>query len=163
MGLWCSYQSAVAAVLAAAMGLAGCRPTLVEEAAGGPWTPIPPGSTLTLNRPVSVPQDRARVFFGGAQVSQVGANMGPSCGLEVGVMSRARPQRIAAQSCTGGHSDPEGRQGGYGRARLVRAEEKSAAVIPDLGCCSNAVFHCATATRPRRLALYIAASASLRT
>lgn len=76
--------------------LAGCQPTEVREDAAGAWTAIPPGSTLTLNRPVQIPQDRARVFFKGGQVRPAGANLGPSCGLEVRALSRDGPQTVQA-------------------------------------------------------------------
>ncbi|WP_295392283.1 hypothetical protein [uncultured Thiodictyon sp.] len=98
MTLGNSYRIAVAAVLAAALGLAGCGPMLVQESARGPWTPIPPGSTLTLNRPVQVPQDQAQVVLRDGQISQIGINLGPSCALQVRRISHAGPQRIAPQS-----------------------------------------------------------------
>jgi hypothetical protein len=78
--------------------LSGCAPQVVREDAGGAWTKIPPGSTFTLKRPIQVPQDRARVFFGGGRVLSSGANMGPSCGLEVRAISRDGPQTVAAQT-----------------------------------------------------------------
>jgi hypothetical protein len=78
--------------------LSGCAPQVVREDAGGAWTEIPPGSTFTLKRPVQVPQDRARVFFRGGRVLSSGANMGPSCGLEVRAISRDGPQTVAAQT-----------------------------------------------------------------
>ena len=78
--------------------LSGCAPQVVREDAGGAWTEIPPGSTCTLKRPVQVPQNRARVFFRGGQALSSGANMGPSCGLEVRAISREGPQAVAAQS-----------------------------------------------------------------
>jgi hypothetical protein len=78
--------------------LSGCAPQLVREDAGGAWTQIPPGSTFTLNRPVQVPEDQARVFFRGGRVLSSGANMGPSCGLEVRAISRDGPQTVAAQT-----------------------------------------------------------------
>ncbi len=76
--------------------LAGCQPVEVREDAAGRWTSIPPGSTLTLNRPIQVPQDRARVFFRGGSVGTTGANLGPSCGLEVRRLSRDGPQTVQA-------------------------------------------------------------------
>jgi hypothetical protein len=78
--------------------VAGCLPTQVREDATGHWTQIPPGSTLKLNRPVQVPQDRARIFFLSGQVRPSGANIGPSCGLEVRVMSRDGDQTIEPQT-----------------------------------------------------------------
>jgi hypothetical protein len=74
----------------------GCQPVEVREDANGPWSAIPPGSILTLNRPVQVPQDRARIFFKGDRVLPAGANLGPSCGLEVRTMSRDGPQTVPA-------------------------------------------------------------------
>jgi hypothetical protein len=84
--------------MACAILAAGCIPVQVREDARGPWAPIPPGSTLTLNRAVQIPQDRARVFFLSGQVRPVGANLGPSCGLEVRSLGRDGPQTIAAQT-----------------------------------------------------------------
>lgn len=96
MGVFYAAKYTVAAALAAL--LVGCRSVQIEESAGGPWTPIPPGSTLTLNRPVQVPLDQARVFFRDGQVSSAGANQGPGCGLEVRALSRNAPQTIAPQT-----------------------------------------------------------------
>ena len=78
--------------------LSGCSTQVVREDAGGAWTEIPPGSTFPLKRPVQVPQDRARVFFRGGRVLSSGANLGPSCGLEVRAISRDGPQTVAARS-----------------------------------------------------------------
>jgi hypothetical protein len=74
--------------------LAGCQPVEVREDAAGTWTAIPPGSTLTLNRPVQIPQDRARIFFKDGRIGTSGANLGPSCGLEVRTLSRDGPQTV---------------------------------------------------------------------
>jgi hypothetical protein len=74
----------------------GCQPVEVREDANGAWSAIPPGSTLTLNRPVQVPQDRARIFFKRGRVLPDGANLGPSCGLEVRIMSQDGPQTVPA-------------------------------------------------------------------
>lgn len=76
--------------------LVGCQPVEVREDATGSWISIPPGSTLTLNKPIQVPQDRARVFFRGGRVGTSGANLGPSCGLEVRSLSRNGPQTVQA-------------------------------------------------------------------
>jgi hypothetical protein len=76
--------------------LIGCQPVEVREYANGAWLAIPAGSTLTLNRPVQVPQDRARIFFKGGHVLPAGANLGPSCGLEVRTMSQDGPQTVPA-------------------------------------------------------------------
>jgi hypothetical protein len=91
MGRWLSI-SLLGALLSA------CAPQLVREDAGGAWTQVPPGSTFTLKRPVQVPQDQARIFFRGGRVLSSGANMGPSCGLEVRAISRDGPQTVAAQT-----------------------------------------------------------------
>lgn len=74
----------------------GCQGVTVRETAGGQWVQFPPNSTLTLNRAVVVPQDRARVFLRNGRLSPQGANIGPSCGLEIRVMSRDGPYSIAA-------------------------------------------------------------------
>jgi hypothetical protein len=76
--------------------LMGCQGVSVRESAGGPWSQLPEGSTLTLERPVAVPQDRARVFLRGGPPLPQGASMGPSCGLEIRAMSRDGPYTIAA-------------------------------------------------------------------
>ncbi len=74
----------------------GCQPVEVREDTAGAWNAIPPGSALTLNRPVQIPQDRARIFFIGGQIRPAGANLGPSCGLEVRALSRDGPQTVPA-------------------------------------------------------------------
>ncbi|WP_295577513.1 hypothetical protein [uncultured Lamprocystis sp.] len=91
----CFHPFGVVALIAL---LVGCVPVKVREDAAGGWAAIPPGSTLTLNRPVQVPQDRARVFFLSGRVRPAGANTGPSCGLEVRTMSREGAQTIAPQT-----------------------------------------------------------------
>ena len=60
--------------------IGGCQ-TLVRESVETGWVALPAGSTLTLNRPVSIPPGRARVFLSdrGAR----GAGGGTSCVLEV--------------------------------------------------------------------------------
>jgi hypothetical protein len=90
-----SWRPALWSVLVGAL-VAACGPVEVREDATGAWTPIPPGSTLTLNRPVQIPQERARIFFRGGEISAAGANMGPSCGLEVREMSMDGPQTVQA-------------------------------------------------------------------
>lgn len=86
-------------VLVPAVLLSACQ-TRVREAADGPWLEIPPGSRLILNRSISVPQDRARVFFRGGRVLSVGANVGPSCGIEVRTIPRDGPYTIAPGTFT---------------------------------------------------------------
>lgn len=87
---------AIAAVLLGAALLCGCRPVEVRETDTGAWTAIPPGSTLTLSRPIQVPQDRARVFFLAGEIRPAGASLGPSCALEIRTISRNGPHRVAA-------------------------------------------------------------------
>ncbi|HYN77079.1 MAG TPA: hypothetical protein VES73_04715 [Lamprocystis sp. (in: g-proteobacteria)] len=91
-------RSSLTAMLLLAALLAGCVPVELREDAAGGWTPIPPGSTLTLNRSVQIPQDRARVFFLSGQVRPAGANNGPSCGLEVRRIAREGAQTIQPQT-----------------------------------------------------------------
>lgn len=98
MDVWRSYRYGLVAGLTLTVLLTGCRTVQIEESTGGPWTPIPPGSTLTLNHPVQVPQDQARVFFRDGQVSPAGANQGPGCGLEVRILSHNGPQTITPQT-----------------------------------------------------------------
>jgi len=76
--------------------LSACQPTLVRETAEGRWEEIPPGSRLVLNRPVAIPQDRARIFLRGGRLSPQGANLGPSCGIEIRTISRDGPHTIPA-------------------------------------------------------------------
>jgi hypothetical protein len=81
--------------LAAIALLSGCQ-TLIQQTENGNWIEIVPGSTLRLNQPVSVQQDRARVFFVNGRARNNGANYRPSCALEVRRISRDGPQRIPA-------------------------------------------------------------------
>jgi hypothetical protein len=75
--------------------LSGCQ-TLIQQTENGNWIGIGPGSTLTLNQPISIQQDRARVFFVNGRARSNGANYQPSCALEVRRISRDEPQRIPA-------------------------------------------------------------------
>lgn len=84
-----------ATLLLVAATLSGCQ-VLVRESDTGAWVDIPPGSTLTLNRAITMPKDRARVFFRGGRVSAMGASLGPSCGLEVRRIDREAKQSIPA-------------------------------------------------------------------
>jgi hypothetical protein len=61
--------------------LGGCQ-TLVRQSADSGWVEIPPGSTLTLNRPVQVQPGRARVFLMD-RGSPAARESGTSCVLEV--------------------------------------------------------------------------------
>lgn len=79
--------------------LAGCQ-TQLRESDQGPWIAVQPGGTLTLNRPIPVPQDRARVFFRGGRLQPTGANLGPSCGMEIRTIPRSGPHVISAGSFT---------------------------------------------------------------
>lgn len=75
--------------------LAGCQ-TQVRESDRGPWIGVQPGGTLTLNRPIPVPRDRARVFFLDGQLRPTGASQGPSCGIEIRTIPRDDPHVIPA-------------------------------------------------------------------
>jgi hypothetical protein len=111
--------------------LLGCQ-TQVKEAAEGPWIAVQSGGTLTLNRPIPVPQDRARVFFRDGDLQPTGANQGPSCGLEIRTIPRSGPHVIPAGSFTiarvqtlwtqVAHRDPGREPAGHpGAARLQLA------------------------------------------
>ncbi|HSO83284.1 hypothetical protein [Thiocapsa sp.] len=73
--------------------ICGCQ-TLVRESMETGWVEVPAGSTLTLNRPVSVPPGRARVFLSdrGAR----GAGGGTSCVLEFRRIDHEGTQSIPA-------------------------------------------------------------------
>ncbi|MGB5835299.1 MAG: hypothetical protein WBG92_25390 [Thiohalocapsa sp.] len=75
--------------------LTGCQ-TMIQESSNGNWIDIAPGSTLTLNQPVRVRRDRARVFFVNGRTSNSAANYRTSCALEVRRISRDGPQTIRA-------------------------------------------------------------------
>lgn len=75
----------------------GCE-TRMRETDSGPWLAVQAGGTLTLNQPVAIPQDRARVFFRSGRLQASGANLGPSCGLEVRTLARDGPHLIPAGS-----------------------------------------------------------------
>jgi hypothetical protein len=82
-------------VLLAALVSSGCQ-TMIQQSENGDWIDIAPGSTLTLNQPVQVAQDRARVFFVNGRARGSGASYQPSCALEVRRISRDGPQTIPA-------------------------------------------------------------------
>ena len=90
-----ALATTLAALLAAAIALSGCQ-TLIQESENGAWIDIAPGSTLTLNQPIQVAQDRARVFFVNGRARNSGANYRTSCALEVRRISRDGPQTIRA-------------------------------------------------------------------
>lgn len=81
-------------ILLPALVLAACQPVSVRQSEAGPWVVLPAGSTLTLERPVAVPQERARVFLLGGRLARQGASIGPSCGLEIRTISRDGPYLI---------------------------------------------------------------------
>ena len=85
----------VLAWLSIALMLSGCQ-TMIQQSEHGDWIDIAPGSTLTLNQPVQVAQDRARVFFVNGRARRSGASYRPSCALEVRRISRDGPQTIPA-------------------------------------------------------------------
>jgi hypothetical protein len=73
--------------------IAGCQ-TLVRESMETGWVEVPAGSTLTLNRPVSIPPGRARVFL--TDRGARGAGGGTSCVLEVRRIDHEGSQSISA-------------------------------------------------------------------
>lgn len=87
-------QWLISAVAALAL-LNGCQ-TLIQQTEHGDWIDIAPGSTLTINQPVSIRKDRARVFFVNGRARSHGANYRPSCALEIRRISRDGPQTIPA-------------------------------------------------------------------
>lgn len=89
------FVAPIIVALTTLLGLTGCQ-TLVRQSERGPWTTIPLGSTLTLNRPIPVSKDRARVFFVNGRLRNVGASFLPACALEVRTISRDGPQIIQA-------------------------------------------------------------------
>jgi hypothetical protein len=64
-----------------ALLIGGCQ-TLVRESVETGWVEIPPGSTLTLNRTLSIPPGQARVFLSDRGARGAGGG-GTSCVLEV--------------------------------------------------------------------------------
>ncbi|WP_373509450.1 hypothetical protein [Thiocapsa sp.] len=62
--------------------LGGCQ-TLVRESVQTGWAEIPPGSTLTLNRSVSIQPGRARAFIVDRGSRSAAGGDGTSCVLEV--------------------------------------------------------------------------------
>jgi len=96
------YQARVALalfVLLIGAMLSGCE-TRIRQTDPGPWIAIGPGGSLTLNRPIPVPQDRARVFFRDGRLQPMGASQGPSCGIEIRTISRDGPHVIPAGAFT---------------------------------------------------------------
>ncbi|MFB1490918.1 MULTISPECIES: hypothetical protein [unclassified Thiocapsa] len=73
--------------------IGGCQ-TLVRESVETGWVEIPAGSTLTLNRAVSIPPGRARVFLEDRDAR--GAGGGTSCVLEVRRIDEQGTQSIPA-------------------------------------------------------------------
>ncbi|EGV16505.1 hypothetical protein [Thiocapsa marina] len=74
--------------------LGGCE-TLVRQSADSGWVGIPPGSALTLNRPVQVQPGRARVFLVD-RGSAASRESGTSCVLEVRRIDAEAIQTIPA-------------------------------------------------------------------
>lgn len=75
--------------------LTGCA-TLIQQTEHGRWVEIGPETALTLHQRISIPQDRARVFFKNGRLSRSGASYRASCALEVRRISRTGPQSISA-------------------------------------------------------------------
>lgn len=86
-------------LLVSALAIQGCG-TLVRESAPGPWIEAQLGGTLTLNRPVQVPEGRARAFFLRGRIQSAGAGQGPSCGIEIRTIPCDGPHVIPAGSFT---------------------------------------------------------------
>ena len=82
-------------LLGALVFLGGCE-TLIQEAPRGRWIEITPGSTLTLHQPITIPQDRVRIWLVGGRLSRNSANYRTACALEVRRLSRDGPQTIPA-------------------------------------------------------------------
>ncbi|WP_296805615.1 hypothetical protein [Thiocapsa sp.] len=74
--------------------IGGCQ-TLVRESVETGWVEIPAGSTLTLNRPVTFPPGRARVFLSDRGARGAGGG-GTSCVLEVRRIDDEGTQSIPA-------------------------------------------------------------------
>jgi hypothetical protein len=70
------------ALLLSSLALAACD-TLVRESMDTGWVEIPPGSTLTLNRPVTIPPGRARAVLADPGSRGRRQTSGTSCVLEV--------------------------------------------------------------------------------
>jgi hypothetical protein len=75
--------------------LGGCQ-TLVRESVQTGWAEIPPGSTLTLNRSVSIQPGRARAFVVDRGSRSSGGGDGTSCVLEVRRIDEDDVQTIPA-------------------------------------------------------------------
>ncbi|QVL49045.1 MAG: hypothetical protein KFB96_00425 [Thiocapsa sp.] len=82
-------------VLGALVFLIGGCQTLVRESVETGWVEIPAGSTLTLNRPVSIPPGRARAFLMDRGVRGASGG-GTSCVLEVRRIDDEGTQNIPA-------------------------------------------------------------------
>jgi hypothetical protein len=76
------------------LALAGCE-TLIQETEHGRWVDIGPSAEFILNTPVSIPPNRARVFFKNGRISASGANYRTACALEVRGLSGAGAQTIS--------------------------------------------------------------------
>jgi hypothetical protein len=81
-------------VVLASLALGGCV-TWVRESMTTDWVEVLPGSTLTLNRPMSVPPGQARAFFRNPPRGGIASPDGTSCALEVRRLDPAAAQTIA--------------------------------------------------------------------
>jgi hypothetical protein len=84
------------AVLLAAITLLGGCATQIKDAPGGRWVGVEPGGTLTLNRPIRVPQGRARVWLVNGRLSRTSASYRTACALELRDLARDGPHGIPA-------------------------------------------------------------------
>lgn len=84
----------MALLMLALSALAGCS-TLIQRTEHGRWVEIGPDSALTLQQPITIPQDRARAFISNGRISRSSANYRTSCALEVRELSRQGPQQIS--------------------------------------------------------------------
>lgn len=75
--------------------LGGCQ-TLVRESVQTGWAEIPPGSTLTLNRSVSIQPGRARAFIVDRGSRSAAGGDGTSCVLEVRRIDEDEVQTVPA-------------------------------------------------------------------
>ena len=94
--------------------LPGCT-TLIQRTEHGRWVEIGPDTALTLQQPISIPQDRARAYITNGRISRSSANYRTSCALEVREISRQAPQQV-----------------GPGRFRIIRAQHHWTEVAANL-------------------------------
>lgn len=84
--------------------LAGCS-TLIQRTEHGRWVEIGPDTALTLHRPITIRQDRARAFITNGRISRSSANYRTSCALEVREIARQAAQQVS-----------------HGRFQIIRAQ-----------------------------------------